>query len=150
MLPLTDLFRGPGKSALDPRRELLVGFHIPLWSANQGSAFRRIMRPQGVAIAILNMAVWLELDGESIQDIRISIGPAGPIPMRAKQTEAALRGSALEPAAIDKALLSLLAETHFRTSPHRSTAEYRVKMAGVLLEETTQTAYQRAHEKING
>lgn len=146
LTPLADLFRGPGQSVLDPRREILVGFHIPLQKTNQGSAFRRIMRPQGVAIAILNMAVWVEVRGERIHDIRISIGPAGPTPIRAKQTEKVMLGRTPDPAAIKEGLQTLLSETHLRTSPHRSTADYRKKMAGVLLEETTQTAFQRAQD----
>jgi carbon-monoxide dehydrogenase medium subunit len=62
-LPVEDLFLGPGITALDLSKEILVGFYLPLRAKAQGSAFRRVMRPQGVAIAILNMAVWLERDG---------------------------------------------------------------------------------------
>jgi CO/xanthine dehydrogenase FAD-binding subunit len=40
-------------------------------------------------------------------------------------------------------LVALLAETHFRTSPHRSTAEYRHHLAGVLLKETLSAAWDR-------
>jgi carbon-monoxide dehydrogenase medium subunit len=142
-LPLSDLFRGPGKSALDPRRDLLVGFHLPLRQPGQASAFRRVMRPQGVAIAILNMAIWLKRDGDQLADIRISIGPAGPVPMRARQAEAQLRGSSPDQPAIDRAVAALLAETQFRTSPHRSTAAYRCHTAAVLLKEVLEIAFQR-------
>jgi carbon-monoxide dehydrogenase medium subunit len=143
-LPLQDLFRGPGKSTLDPRRDLLVGFYLPLRKQAQASAFRRVMRPQGVAIAILNMAVWLDRRADEIAEIRISIGPAGPTPLRARQTEDALRGRTPDKQNLTNALDALLAETHLRTSPHRSTAEYRLKMAGVLLTETLETAWERA------
>ncbi len=150
-IPLQDLFRGPGKSALDPRRELLVGFYLPLRKPGQASAFRRVMRPQGVAIAILNMAVWLERSGETIKDVRISIGPAGPTPLRAQRTENQLRGQRPDPQSMASALQALLSETHFRTSPHRATAQYRQQMAGVLLQETFDIAWQRAFlESVNG
>ncbi len=143
-LPLIDLFRGPGKSALEQRRDLLVGFHLPLQQPGQASAFRRVMRPQGVAIAILNMAIWLKRDGDRIADIRISIGPAGPVPLRARQAEAQLRGNTPDQPALDRAVAALLAETQFRTSPHRSTAEYRRHTAAVLLKEVLEIAFQRA------
>jgi len=143
-LPLGELFRGPGKSALEPRRDLLVGFHLPLRQPGQASAFRRVMRPQGVAIAILNMAIWLERDGERLADIRIAIGPAGPVPLRACQAEAQLRGHTPDQPAIDRAVIALLAETRFRTSPHRSTADYRRHTAAVLLKEILEIAFQRA------
>jgi carbon-monoxide dehydrogenase medium subunit len=148
-LPLSELFLGPGKSALDPQRELLVGFWLPMKAAGVGSAFRRVMRPQGVAIAILNMAAWVQQDGEVISDLRLSIGPAGRTPLRARKTEAALRGMPLTEEYSARALESLLAEASFRTSPHRSTAEYRVSMAKVLLEDVLYTAWNRAETLSN-
>ena len=143
-LPLVDLFRGPGKSALDPRRDLLVGFHLPLRQPGQASAFRRVMRPQGVAIAILNIAIWLERSAGILADIHISIGPAGPVPLRARAAETQLRGQSPDQPAIERAVEALLAETNFRTSPHRSTADYRRHTAAVLLREVLENAWQRA------
>jgi CO/xanthine dehydrogenase FAD-binding subunit len=143
-LPLGDLFRGPGKSALDPGGDLLVGFHLPVRQAGQASAFQRVMRPQGVAIAILNMAIWLKREADRLVDIRISIGPAGTVPLRAHGAEAQLRGQSPDQPVIDRAIAALLAETHFRTSPHRATAEYRRHTAAVLLKEVLEIAWQRA------
>ena len=57
-VPILSLFRGPGQSTLEPTREFLVGFWIEARKAQQGCAFSRVMRPQGVALPILNMAVW--------------------------------------------------------------------------------------------
>jgi len=142
--PIESLFLGPGRSALEPGCELLVGFFIDLSQPGQASVHRRVMRPQGVAIAILNMAVWLERKGERIQQVRLAIGPAGPTPLRAKNTEQVLQGQPLNRASLAAAREALLAEAHFRTSPHRATAEYRRQIAGVLLEETLATAWKRA------
>ncbi len=75
--PLESLFLGPGRSALLPGQELLVGFYIPLKAPGQTSAFKRLMRPQGVALPILNMAAWLHRDGETLADLALAIGPAG-------------------------------------------------------------------------
>lgn len=143
-IPLGELFLGPGRSALDPRGQMLVGFYLPLKNGAQGSAHRRVMRPQGVAIAILNMAVWLERQDEVIAAIRIALGPAGPIPVRARQSEAFLRGKPFTPDLAASAVETLLGESHFRTSPHRSTSEYRHHLARVLLEETLQSAWNRS------
>jgi len=141
--PLGDLFIGPGKSALNFRKEILVGFYLPKRLPGSASAFQRVMRPQGVAIAILNLAVWLERMGEIIRDIHISVGPAGPTPFRARLAEAELRGKTLRPHTITGALEALLTEAHFRTSPHRATEAYRRQMAEVLLRETLDAAWQR-------
>lgn len=142
--PLRELFQGPGRSALDPRLELLVGFYLPLSAPGQGSAFRRVMRPQGVAIAILNLAAWVQRTEDRVQDIRLSIGPAGPTPLRLCGAENVLRGQRLDEQSLDQAAQALIEEAHFRTSPHRSTAEYRRHMARILLEQTLAAAFQRA------
>jgi CO/xanthine dehydrogenase FAD-binding subunit len=105
------------------------------------------MRPQGVAIAILNLAVWLERHEDIIADVRIALGPAGPRPLRARRTEDTLRGKPFSRQAIEQALQCLLEEAQFRTSRHRATQEYRYHLAGILLEETMTTAWRRAIEK---
>jgi len=141
---LANLFKGPGKSTLDPDKELLVGFYIAEKLPGQGSAFKRIMRPQGVAIAILNCAVWLQRAGRVIEDIRISIGPSGPTPRRLVEVEDALRGKHPDEDVLESAYQVLLEKVNFRTSKHRATQAYRQEMAGVLLRETLHFAWQRS------
>ncbi len=144
---LDELYLGPGHSVLAEQGELLVGFHLPLRQPGQASAFRRVMRPQGVAIAILNTAVWLERQGDLLADVRLAVGPAGPRPFRLRQAETVLRGSRLSAAVLDNARQTLLGEARFRTSPHRATAEYRRHLSGVLLEETLTTAWERSFDR---
>jgi CO/xanthine dehydrogenase FAD-binding subunit len=45
----------------------------------------------------------------------------------------------------DKAGEALLAEVHFRTSPHRATLEYRRHLAGIVLRRVVAQAYERAN-----
>ncbi len=144
LAPMNELFLGPGRSALDTKKEILVGFHLPLTKQGEGSAFRRVMRPQGVAIAILNMAAWVQRTGDKISSVRISAGPAGPKPFRAYQAEAVLCDREMSEDSLREALQALLAQAHYRTSPHRATMEYRQKMSKVLLWEVLQTAWERA------
>ncbi|MBI1855687.1 MAG: FAD binding domain-containing protein, partial [Chloroflexi bacterium] len=80
-IPFKELFLGPGKSSLKHGEELLVGFYIPIQKTLKvsetfrvSSCFKRIMRPQGVALPILNCAVWLEREDNAIKDIRIAVG----------------------------------------------------------------------------
>ena len=133
--PLLDCYAAPGKSTLSAG-EILVAFQIPLRRAGENSAFRRVMRPQGVAIAIQNMAVWLRQEKGTIADIRIALGPAGPKPLRAYLAEEKLRGQRLSQVNLSEASAAILAEARFRTSPHRATAEYRQHLTGILLNET--------------
>jgi CO/xanthine dehydrogenase FAD-binding subunit len=143
-VPIAEMFLGPGRSALEAGRDLLVGFYLPLRKQGQASAFRRVMRPQGVAIAILNLAAWVQRTGDVIEDVRISIGPAGPKPLRSYPAEDVLRGHIPDDRTVSEAQKALLANAHFRTSPHRATSDYRQVQAGYLLSETLMVAYQRA------
>ena len=142
-VPLGELFLGPGRSAL--KNEVLVGFKLPLRKTGEASAFKRVMRPQGVAIAILNLGIWLHRDGETIADIHISVGPSGPVPGRLESAEDVLLEQPLHSEGIQQAYQAILAEASFRTSRHRATSEYRQHVVGVLLEETLITAFDRAN-----
>lgn len=143
-VPLREVFAGPGKSSLDTHREILVRFSIPLRKPHQASAFYRVMRAQGIALPILNLAVWLERAGDLISDAHVAVGPAGPVPFRASKTEEYLKGKPFSEETIAGAQQTLLAEAVFRTSPARATAEYRRQLVVVLLKNALSTAWERA------
>ena len=143
-VPFTSLFIGPGKSALNKGAELIVGFYLPSIKKGQASCFKRIMRPQGVALPILNCAVWLERAGDGIKDIHIAVGPGGATPFRATEAEAAMRGQAFNEEAFDRALDSLLGQAKFRTSARRASADYRRHIVGGLFKDVLDTAWLRA------
>lgn len=156
IVPFKDLFLGPGKSALKHGEELLVGFYIPMQTSEffknsevsrASSCFKRIMRPQGVALPILNCAVWLEREADSIKDIRIAVGPGGGTPFRAAQAEEFLRGKSLNEETFESALDALLAQAQFRTSARRASADYRRHIVSGLFRDVIETAWKRALEK---
>ncbi len=139
--PLEAVFAGPGQVNFDRTCELLVAFRFRPTGPGQTSAFRRIMRPQGVAIAILNMAAWVEWEApERIGRVRLVVGAAGPRPLRARLAEAALQGTELGRRSIEAASAALEAEARLRTSPHRASEPYRRQLLGVLLEDILDAA----------
>jgi CO/xanthine dehydrogenase FAD-binding subunit len=144
MVSVDTLFIGPGKSSLESARELVVGFYLPLRKPHQASAFRRVMRDQGIALPILNVAVWLERNVDRIQDVRIAVGPGGPTPWRATLAEESLRSQVYSPQTFSTALEALRKQVKFRTSPSRATSEYRTELIGTLLEDCMDTAWKRA------
>ena len=146
IVPIQTVYAGPGHSALRTGIDLLVAFHLPLRGAGEGTAFRRVMRPQGVALPVLNLAAWLGREAAMLVDLRIAVGPAGPVPFRATETEALLRGKRVDQALMDQAMDCLQAEAGFRTSPHRATKDYRTHLAAVLLAEVFAAAWERAAE----
>ena len=143
-IPFHELFLGPGKSALKHGEELLVGFYLPLKQDHQASCFKRIMRPQGVALPILNCAVWIAREENCIADIHIAVGPGGATPFRATNAENTLRGQPLNDEAFAHTLEALLAQAQFRTSARRASADYRKHIAMGLFKDVLETAWERA------
>ena len=143
-MPFTSLFLGPGKSAVDNSREIIVGFYLKQTHPGQASAFKRIMRPQGVALPILNCAVWLERLGDVVREVHIAVGPGGATPFRATDAENILRGQPLNTETIGRSLTALLDQAHFRTSVRRASAEYRRHIVGGLFKVTLEEAWSRA------
>ena len=144
-LPILDLFQGPGRSLVDPTRDVLVGFRFALAGPGEGSAFKRIMRPQGVALPVLGCAVWLKLDElERVIAARVCLAPVAPTPVRAGAVEAALLGRPVDGAAVAGAVSAARAALHPRTSKYRATADYRVEMMEVLLRKALPLAARRA------
>jgi len=142
--PVLSLFKGPGKSTLDPARELIVRFRFQTAGHGQASAFTRMMRPQGVALPIMGMAVWMRVTGAVVDEARIALGPAGPTPLRATKAEAYLSGIPLVDDVIPQIADLILQAAHLRTSPHRATADYRTELIPVLAERALKLAYRRA------
>ncbi len=143
-VPFKDLFLGPGKSALKHGEELLVGFYLPLAQPGQASCFKRIMRPQGVALPIINLAISLERNNQLISRIRIAVGPGGPTPWSGTDAEEALIGKPLNRETLDAAQDALLAQVGFRSSPRRAGADYRRHIVTGLFRDVLETAWHRA------
>ena len=149
-VPILEMYKGPGQSLLDSTRDLLLNVRFDLCHPGQATAFKRIMRPQGVALPVLGCALWLRVNDDlTIDQARVCIGPVAPTPVRAAEVEETLRGrsvadqAALE-ATLDAACEAARQELHPRTSKYRATAEYRAEMAQVLLCRALALAVERA------
>ncbi len=155
-VPLLALFAGPGRNTLAPG-QLIVGFRFGHRAPRSGSAFDRIMRPQGVALPILGLAANVEVDADGRRATRatIAIGPAGPIPFRALHAEAALCAApdVADADALESALNAVLAAAHtevaFRSSRHRASRAYRAEMLDVLLRRVLTRAIARARADLD-
>ncbi|HLF28314.1 MAG TPA: FAD binding domain-containing protein [Anaerolineae bacterium] len=142
--PIGSLFKGPGESAVDPTREVIVRFRFRPTGPYEATAFKRIMRPQGVALPILGMAVWLRLNDTIVDEVRIALGPAGPTPLRTRKAETYLTGIPLVEDVIPQVADLIVAEARLRTSKHRATDEYRRALIEVLVRRALLLAEHRA------
>lgn len=143
---IRDLFLGPGTSRVDPRHELITCFKFELAAPGEGSAFKRIMRPQGVALPILGCAVWIKLDADyrNFADASVCLGPVAPTPARATSVEAALIGQPVHEETIAAAAVVARQALAPRTSKYRATAEYRTEMVELLVRQSLELALIRA------
>ena len=126
-LPLAQLFKGPGISALDSSKDVLVAFRFRLCAEREGTAFHRIMRPQGVALPVLGCAVWVRLneDRTHYEDARISIAPVAPTPILAEAASAALRGQLTNEETLERAVEVAHESLKPRSEEHTSELQSR-------------------------
>ncbi|MGI6684202.1 MAG: xanthine dehydrogenase subunit XdhB [Bacillota bacterium] len=100
VLPIAQFYLGAGKVALS-QGELLTAITIKStdYQGYHGKYIKYAMR-NAMDIAVLGCAVLLKIDvkGQYIEDIRIALGVAGPVPMRASNTEKALIGLSIQEA----------------------------------------------------
>jgi len=141
---IRETFVGPGQSTVDPTQMMIARLRFRPTGASEGSAFRRVMRPQGVALPIIGMAAKVGVDGNIITAARVTIGPAGPTPFVAEQTMAYLIGKAVTATTFGTAAEVALEEVQLRASRHRSSKEYRAEMIRVQLPKTLAKAVERA------
>ena len=143
-VPFKELFLGPGKSSLKHGQELLVGFYLPLSQKGQASCFKRIMRPQGLALPIINLAIWLERVDDVICQIRIAVGPGGPTPWSSTEAEKALLGKTLNDETFNAPLQALPAHVGFPSTAPPPRADPRRHTPRRLFKDVLETAWERA------
>ena len=142
-----DTFLGPGKSVIDRQREVLTRLRFKPTGAREGSAFHRVMRPQGLCLPIISMAARLEVDGDTITSASIGMGPVGPVPWFAAPVAEALVGGTTSTRQYDKAVDVALDNVTLRTSKYRATEEYRTTMIRTYLPIILARAAERAGAK---
>ena len=149
-VPLQEFFRGYFETVVAPD-ELLCSVEIPLLPAKAcGVYLKHAISAEDLAIT--GVAVVLipdEPQAGKAREIRIGLGGVAPAPFRATKAESALRGVALNDAAIREAAEIASAEADPMTDPHGS-AEYRRKMVKVLVRRAISAAMEQPERNGNG
>lgn len=146
--PVDELFLGPGKSAVDPSRQMLTAIRFPVASGRHGSAWERIGRRRALVLPILNcgISVVLDAEGRNVQQARIGLGPVAPVPFRARKTEAFLVSRPATDETFAEAAEIAAGEAHPRTSLLRASKEYRSEVLRVLVRRGLARAVAQAQE----
>lgn len=141
-LPLEDVFVGPGKTVLE-RGEVLTEVVIPDQAMTGSTYFKYALRKSG-ALAVVGVAVALQMEGSVIKDIRVAFGAVAPVPMRALKVEAFLKGK--EAAEENLAAAAAIARDECKPiSDQRASEEYRREMVGVFTKRAVRKAIAEGH-----
>jgi len=142
-VPVEQFTTGPGATVLGPG-ELLVGFRIARPGARSADAYLRFIPRTEMDIAVVGAAVAVALDASGrCAGARVALGAVAPTVILAPEAAAALGGSRGEDAA-----LAAAGEAASRAarpiSDKRGTADYRRRIAGVLVRRAAAAALERA------
>jgi CO/xanthine dehydrogenase FAD-binding subunit len=142
VVPLGELWTGPGTTVADPR-ELLAGIDVPAPQPMTGSAYVRLEYRRQMEIAIVGATAVVTLDAGSVTDARIAITALAPTIRRVPEAETALIGSD----GGDEAIAAAARAAGAGSSPItdvRGSAEYRAAMAEVIGRRAIVAALARA------
>jgi len=143
--PVDSLFLGPGKSSLDPTRQLVTRLRFPRCEQGRGTAWVRLVRRPSLTLPILNCAVNIFLDSKGqVKKARIAIGPVAPRPFRAVAAERFLEGRSPTAENIKQTAQIAQGETNPRGNVLRASREYRLSEIPVIAEEALTSAVLRA------
>uniref|UniRef100_I2Q6W9 Aerobic-type carbon monoxide dehydrogenase, middle subunit CoxM/CutM-like protein n=1 Tax=Desulfovibrio sp. U5L TaxID=596152 RepID=I2Q6W9_9BACT len=131
-LPLAELIRGPGQTALSPG-EIVAAVLVRPPVAGCLQHFEKVGRRNALAIAVVSLAAVIETDaGGRVLEARLAVGSVGPTVLRCPAAEAALTGRLLTQDVLQEAAGHIRAAVS-PIDDIRATAAYRRQVAGNLL-----------------
>jgi carbon-monoxide dehydrogenase medium subunit len=136
-----EFYQGAYFTALEPG-EILTAIRIPVPPAGHGYAYQKLKRKIG-DYATAAAAVILTIKGGMVGDCAIGLTNVAETPLFAEEAAKILTGSKLDAATVKKAVAAAEAITSPATDT-RGPAQYRTKMAGVMLTRALARAAQRA------
>jgi carbon-monoxide dehydrogenase medium subunit len=133
-LPMEGFYRGLRQTAMRPG-EVVTELSFRALRENERGAFSKLGLRRTHAIALVNAAVVLSMDGERVAEARIALGSVAPTVVRARDAEASLVGSTLGDASIEEAA-ERSAQCAVPITDIRGGADYRRRMVRVLVRRT--------------
>ncbi|MFH1573310.1 MAG: FAD binding domain-containing protein [Acidobacteriota bacterium] len=131
VLSFPDFYAGVRRTAIAPD-EIVTDIAFPALGAHQRGTFLKAGLRSANAIAIVNAAVVLTMDGSAVSAASIALGSVAPTIIRAPEAERALLGRALGDEVIAEAA-GLAAQASAPVSDVRAGAEYRRAAARFLV-----------------
>jgi CO/xanthine dehydrogenase FAD-binding subunit len=128
---IADFFVSAGVSCLQPG-EIVKEIVVPTPSAGVSSVYLKLAARGRMDLAVVGVAAAVVIEKGFFRQVRIGLGSAAPIPIRASQAENHLIGKLASATNIAAAAAMAAADARTRSS-HRATADYRREMIEVLV-----------------
>lgn len=145
-VPVDQFLIGPGRTVLS-RGELLVSVRLPKPAAHAADAYQRLIPRTEMDIAVASVAVSIAVDARGVcTDAAVAIGAVAPTPVLVAEAAAALRGSALDAGALERAAAAASAAAR-PIDDRRGTVAYRRHVIGVLTKRVASIAAARAKDR---
>jgi aerobic carbon-monoxide dehydrogenase medium subunit len=136
-----DFYQGAYFTALETG-EILTAVLIPVPHAGHGYGYEKLKRKVG-DYATAAAAVVITMSGGKCTSASIGLTNVADTPLWAEEASAILVGSSLDKATVDRAVAAAEAITD-PASDMRGPAEYRTKMAGIMMRRALERAASRA------
>lgn len=143
LVPIQEFYLGPGKVDLQPG-EILTEFVIPTQDYQGfGGHYIKFAARKAMDIATLGVAVMCRVAGNTLAEVRIGLGVAGPTPLRCVEAEEFAQGQEISNATLAEIGKLAVKSTKARTS-WRASKEYREHLVEELVQRALKIAVVRA------
>lgn len=142
-VPVDEIPTAPGKTSL-ARDEIVTSFFFPARPKRSGDAYQRFTPRTEMDIAVTGVAINLTLDDKDVcTEAKVAIGAVAPTALLVKEAGAALVGTKVDDAAIEKMVAAVRAACK-PIDDKRGTKEFRIEVTGVLAKRVAKVALERA------
>jgi carbon-monoxide dehydrogenase medium subunit len=141
-VPLEGFFTGPRETVLRSG-EIIAQIVVPPPAPRSGACYQKHSLRNASALAVVGVAAWLRMEGETCGEARIVLGAVAPTPLLAKRASLALSGERPDSARIAE-VAKIASEEAKPISDLRGSAQYRRSLTRALAERAVGAALERA------
>ena len=130
-LPLSEFYTGLRRTVMQPD-EMLTSLSFPAMDKHTRGIFLKLGLRRAQAISVVNTAIIVTLDVDTVTQATITLGSVAPVVVRAPEAEALLVGQPLDEMSIRRAARAAAASV-MPIDDVRATAAYRTEMVRVMV-----------------
>lgn len=133
---------GPGRTLLK-KGEVIEAITLPISAKQTGDAYLRFIPRTEMDIAVVGVGICLTLEGGLVKKARVALGAVAPTAILVPEAAHAIIGTKLDKRAMDQ-LAEACSAACRPIDDKRGTAEYRIRIAGVMARRAVKIAFKRA------